>query len=119
MLANLSQKHVFSRFRADHKTADFAGMSKLKQTGKRGMFLILGLFQKISLTLIQLYNLEVASQSLCEDLELGKNYKKTIFVMPRNKASFEVVFMKKMPGLRTSASFCNPNFLPQAYKQTF
>lgn len=46
VLANLSQKHVFSRFRADHKTADFAEISKLKQMGKRGMFLILGLFKK-------------------------------------------------------------------------
>lgn len=118
VIANLSQKHVFSRFRVDHKTADFTGVSKLKQRGKRGMFLVLGLFQEISLTLIQQYSLQVASQSLCEDLELGKNCKKTVFVMPRNKASFEVVFMKKMPGLRTSASFCNLNFLPYAYKQT-
>lgn len=35
VLADLSQKHVFSRFRADHETADFAGISKLKQMGKR------------------------------------------------------------------------------------
>lgn len=109
VLADLSQNHVFSRFRADHKTADFAGISKLKQTGKRDMFLILGLFQKISLTLLQLYNLQVASQLLCEDLELGKNWKKTVL---------EVVFMKKMSDLRTSASFCNLYFLSHAYKQT-
>lgn len=57
VLANLGQKHVFSRFRADYKTADFAGISKLKEMAKRGMFLILGLFQKISFTLIQLSNL--------------------------------------------------------------
>lgn len=109
VLADLKQKEVFSRFRAEHKTADLAGISKWKQMGKRGIFLILGLFQKISLTLIQLYNLQVASQSLCEDVELGKNCKKTVF---------EIVFMKNMPNLRTSASFCNLNFLPHVYKQT-
>lgn len=110
VLANLSQKHVFSRFRADHETADFAGISKSKQMGEKRHVSDTCLFQKISRTLIQLYNLQVASQLLCEDLELGKNCKKTIF---------EVVFMKKMPGLRTSASFCNPNFHPHAYRQTF
>lgn len=45
VLANVSQKHVFSRFRADHETADFAGISKLKQRGKRGTFLILVYFK--------------------------------------------------------------------------
>lgn len=78
VLADLNQKHVFSRFRADHETADFAGISKLKQMGERDMFLILGLCQKVSLTPIQLCHLQGASQSLCEDLVLGKNCKKTV-----------------------------------------
>lgn len=110
VLANLSQKHVFSRFRADHETADFAGISKLKQMGEKRHVSDTCLFQKISCTLIQLYNLQVASQLLCEDL---------VFLQFLPSSIFEVVFMKKMPGLRTSASFCNLNFHPHAYRQTF
>lgn len=58
------------------KLQDFAGISKLKQMGERDVFL--DLFQKIFLTLIQLYNLTGGIKSLCEDLELDKNCKKTV-----------------------------------------
>ena len=114
MLASLSQKNLFSKFKTDHAVADFAGISELKQKGKkRGMFLTLSLFQKISLTLTQLYNWQMASQLLCEDL---------VFLQFLLSSIFEVAFMKKILGLRTSASFCNLKFIfglhPHAYKQT-
>lgn len=114
MLASLSQKHLSSKFRTDHTVADFAVISEPKQKGKkRGMFLTRSLFQKISLALTQLYNWQMVSQLLCEDF---------IFLQFLLSSIFKVVYMKKIVGLRTSASFCNLKFIfglhPHAFKQT-